>query len=534
MNTIRLLALSALSGILFAISWPATGSITPLLFVAFVPLLFIEDLFCSQNKKGIFRYAYLSFFLWNLITTWWIYHASPFGAVMVIVCNSLFMAIVFVLFHHTKKLLGEKQGYAALIFYWIAFEYLHYHWELSYPWLTLGNGFANAVKWVQWYEYTGVFGGSLWILITNVLVFFLIKKLIAARQKITQYVTHIATIAGLIALPLIFSIVIYNNYEEANNPVDVVVIQPNIDPYYEKFDGLSPEEQLIKMLNLAEEKTDAATDYIVGPETAIPRSLWTDQITESSSYKILKSFNNHYPQVQLILGASLSQVYEDGEDIPNTARKFKDAEKWYDHFNSAIQIDSSDNIQLYHKSKLVLGVEKMPFPSVFRHFQEFAFDLGGTTGSLGMQEERSVLTSTDGSIKVAPVICWESVYGEYVGDYILNGAQLIFIITNDGWWKESPGYKQHLAYARLRAIESRRSIARSANTGISCFINQRGDVSQATSWWVPAAIRERINANSEITYYTRHGDVIARIAAFISILLLLWTIVKRIQSKFTR
>jgi len=533
MKTIRLLALSALSGILFAVSWPATGSFAPLLFVAFVPLLFIEDLLSSQKKKGTFRYAYLSFFLWNLISTWWIYNASLFGAIMAIVCNSLFMAIVFALFHHTKKLLGEKQGYVALIFYWLAFEYMHYHWELSYPWLTLGNGFANMVKWVQWYEYTGVLGGSLWILIINLLVFFLVKKLIVVREKVKQCAAHIVSIAGLVALPLIVSIVIYNNYKENINPVDVVIIQPNIDPYYEKFDGLTPEEQLTKMMNLAAEKADTATDYIVGPETAIPRSLWIDQITQSSSYKILKSFVSNYPHAQLVLGASLSKDYKDGEEIPNTARKFEDAEKWYDHFNSAIQIDSSDNIQLYHKSKLVLGVEKMPFPSVFRHFQEFAFDLGGTTGSLGVQEERSVFTSTDSSVKIAPVVCWESVYGEYISDYILNGAQLIFIITNDGWWNESPGYKQHLAYARLRAIETRRSVARSANTGISCFINQRGDVSQATSWWVPAAIREQLNANSEITYYTRYGDVIGRIAAFISILLLLWTIVKRVKRKFS-
>ena len=110
-----------------------------------------------------------------------------------------------------------------------------------------------------------------------------------------------------------------------------------------------------------------------------------------------------------------------------------------------------------------------------------------------------------------------------------KGAELIFIITNDGWWKNTPGYKQHMSFARLRAIETRRSIARSANTGISCFISQRGDVSQPTPWWQEAAISGSINANSELTFYVKHGDYIARVALFLSVLLVLLLVVKRFR-----
>ena len=128
---------------------------------------------------------------------------------------------------------------------------------------------------------------------------------------------------------------------------------------------------------------------------------------------------------------------------------------------------------------------------------------------------------------MAPVICYESIFGEYVTGYVQKGAELIFIITNDGWWKNTPGYKQHMSFARLRAIETRRSIARSANTGISCFINQRGDVSQPTGWWVDAAIKGTINANDEITFYVKYGDYIARISLFVSALLLLNLVVRK-------
>src|SRR5690606_16306935 len=87
-----------------------------------------------------------------------------------------------------------------------------------------------------------------------------------------------------------------------------------------------------------------------------------------------------------------------------------------------------------------------------------------------------------------------------------------------GWWKNTAGYKQHAAYARLRAIETRRSIARSANTGISMLINQRGDVLKQTEWWVPAAIAGELRLNSELTFYVKHGDFLARVAAGIALL----------------
>ncbi|HRN41789.1 MAG TPA: apolipoprotein N-acyltransferase, partial [Vicingus sp.] len=178
--------------------------------------------------------------------------------------------------------------------------------------------------------------------------------------------------------------------------------------------------------------------------------------------------------------------------------------------------------KIYHKSKLVLGVEKMPFSSLLSPIEKFAINLGGTTGSYGVEKEAKIFDNE--KTKIAPVICYESIYGEYVTDYVKKGANVIFIITNDGWWEDTPGYKQHLAYGRLRAIETRRSIARSANTGISCFINQRGDVLQATNWWEQDVIAGKINLNNQTTFYTIHGDYIGRVAAFIGALMLLWNI----------
>jgi len=154
------------------------------------------------------------------------------------------------------------------------------------------------------------------------------------------------------------------------------------------------------------------------------------------------------------------------------------------------------------------------------------FDLGGTTGSLGRQEEPTNFKLKN-NWEVAPVICYESVFGEYLTKYVEKGAGIIVIITNDGWWRNTPGYKQHLSFARLRAIESRRSIARAANTGISAFINQRGDLLQTTEWWTEDAIKGTLNSSNEITFYVKYGDYIARISLFMSGLLLLFLITKK-------
>jgi apolipoprotein N-acyltransferase len=131
---------------------------------------------------------------------------------------------------------------------------------------------------------------------------------------------------------------------------------------------------------------------------------------------------------------------------------------------------------------------------------------------------------------VAAVICYESIYGEFIGRFVRNGAELIFVITNDGWWGDTPGHRQHFSFSRLRAVETRRSIARSANTGISAFINQRGDVLQESEYWVPAVLKQSMNANSNITFYSMNGDYLARIASFISVMLLLIAISMRLRN----
>jgi apolipoprotein N-acyltransferase len=212
-----------------------------------------------------------------------------------------------------------------------------------------------------------------------------------------------------------------------------------------------------------------------------------------------------------------------------TARRYGLTNLYFDSYNTAFQLNNQENIQIYHKSKLMVGVEKMPFPSILKYFEKFARDLGGTVGSLGIDDDRLVFYNTDSSFKVAPVICYESVFGEFTTGYIKNGANFIAIITNDGWWGDTPGYKQHLIYGALRAIETRRSIARSANTGTSCFINIKGEISQPTNWWEEAVIQQTIELNEEQTFYVKHGNFIGKIASYIFFTMLLFALLIRFK-----
>lgn len=532
MKKYQLVFLSILSGLFFAFAWPERG-LAFLIFFAWVPLLWVENYVVNNlvkfGKLSVFAYSYLAFFIWNLLTTYWIWNSTAIGGSFALIFNSLLMAIVFSAFHYTrKKVFGKMPSYWVLIFYWIAFEYFHLDWDLSWPWLTLGNAFANYVKCIQWYEFTGVFGGSFWILIVNILIFNILKillnkSLFSEKKKI--FIGYTLALISIIVLPIAFSYYLYNTYNEKGNNIDVVVVQPNIDPYNEQY-TVPPLEVLDRMLKLASQKIDSTTDCVIFPESALQEYVWEEDLDLSPSILMIKNFLNNFPNLNVLTGLSSQRLIGVDEPLTLASRPLTgEPGRYYEPFNTALHIDTSNLLQKYHKSKLTPGVEKMPFKKFFKPIEKFAIDLGGTVGSLGIDTERKVYQTQKG-FKYNPVICYESIYGEFVSQFVRNGSELIFIITNDGWWGNTPGHRQHFSYSRLRAIENRRDIARSANTGISGFINQRGDILEKTNYWVPAVIRQKLKANNKMTFYSNYGDYIGRISIYISLLLILITLSK--------
>lgn len=520
------------SSLMFWLGWP-TKPLTPLLFLAFAPLLALEDFYSRSDKpkrgRRFFGYLYLSFVISNLLTTWWVYYATAVGMVAMILANSLLMCIPWLLFRYTKRAAGPGWGYFGLILYWITFEYIHLNWDLSWPWLTLGNGFAMQPMWIQWYEYTGVFGGTIWILLSNLAFYFVFFSGDAIFKGIIRWRSLVYTLIWIL-LPIGISLIIYSGYQEKGEPVEVVVLQPNIDPYTEKFVGTANfipfPEQVKRFTTLSSSMITEDTDFLVWPETAIDKQISEDALNIDPIIRQIKAFRLKHLQTAMVTGVTTQIVYKGKNEAPPTARRSRKGDIYFDVFNTALFVGNESEVVAYHKSKLVPGVEIMPYPQVLGVVSEVIFDLGGTSGGFGRQKERTVFYNRD-SIGVAPSVCYESIYGDFMSEFVLNGANLIFIITNDAWWGDSDGYKQHLHYATLRAIENRRSIARSANTGISAFIDQRGIIHQPTAFYTQAVIQDTIMANDELTFYSRYGDYLARTAAWLSVFVILAAFVKK-------
>ena len=529
---------------------PHTGFVA---LFAFVPLLAAEQIATQSGKRNFWIYYYTCFLIWNLITTYWIYNATLPGMVAAVVLNALQMAIVFRLFRWMRKYTEGFLPYLFLIVTWLAWEHAYFNWDVSWPWLVLGNSFATSIKSVQWYEYTGTLGGSLWVLLTNTLLFRIIYRKLQGEKMFLSSIS-----AALVAiLPIVVSHIIFYTYKtpyfepsSGSGSRQFVVLQPNIDPYTDKFSGMTQTQQNNVLLDLATEalqeksvgkKLEGESQFIIAPETFISRYplINEDYPSQHYSFNTFRGFLDKYNSISghnlnMIIGAVTDDFYYgydksdgNGNPLPPTesARYLERGEVWYDRANTAIFLDSKGGYEFYHKSKLVVLVESTPYKRFFNLMSRFAIDLGGAMGSYATQPEREVFV-TDDSVKIGTAICYESVYGDYYREYILKGAQVMSIITNDGWWGDTPGYRQHLSYASLRAIETRRAIARSANTGISAFINQRGEIISNTGWWKPASLVALLPLNDELTIFVRHGDIIGRLAQFLFILLALMALVR--------
>lgn len=518
--------LAVLSGLLMALSFPEIGNLNLLMGVAWVPLLMMEHKLKDSKRAGmkIFLLSYLTFVIYNTHTSFWIYFADPIASFMAFFANALLMAITFWLFYFTKKHVGEKQGYIGFLFFWLAFEYQHYNWDLSHPWLTLGNVFANLPELVQWYELTGALGGSMWLLVVNLLIFGWILLRLKQQREHKREKAFVIVLAAWLFIPIVYSVIRYATYSEEINPIEVIVSQPNVDPYTEKFgdDMLAYDEQLDSVVRPVSKLITDKTKFVLAPETAIAFDFQESEFQRGQPYfDFLDSALQSWNGPDLLIGASTYKIFNTKKSV--ASRPLSDGRFW-ESYNTSIHMGLDKTPKFIHKSKLVLGVEKIPFIGVLPFMERFAMDMGGASGTLGI-ESQAVNFSTN-EITFASLICYESIYGDWVASFVRNGAQVLFIITNDGWWGNTPGYRQHFQFARLRAVETRRSIARSANTGSSGFINQRGDVLQKSEYDIQLAMRDEINLNNVLTPYVVHGDLIGRISWLATVLILILAGVK--------
>lgn len=535
--------LTLISAMLLSVSWPTYG-VPFFIFFALVPLLMMEhgiSKFSDYKRKSwvVFGLSYLCFVIWNVVTTGWLYGSkNPDGShslmavLFPVLVNSLLYSLVFQCYHWYKNAQGTYWGLGFLIAIWMSFEKFHLGWELTWPWLNLGNVFSDYPKLIQWYDTLGATGGSFWILVINVLIFYTVRTWEAGRKR-KDLIKNSAIVGALIALPMIISVIKYNNFNEKPiGQVNVLMLQPDLDPYAEKYskDSLTIEQDL---LALAEKNSTGKIDYYIAPETALPGRGSISETTFEKSLLLnnIKGFLSNHPGSVFATGISSHRFYYNPADLPKEAYQINSG-VWVSSYNTAIQLVPDQKVQAYHKGKLVPGVEIFPYMNVLKPLLGDAMlNLGGTVASLGTDKERVAFSNPYNKGKLAPIICYESIYGEFVTDYVKKGANFLGIMTNDSWWGVTEGHKQLLSYAKLRAIETRREIARAANSGISAHINAKGEITADTFYGDQTALFAKVNLYDSMTFYTRAGDLLSRFSIFALGFLLFYYLIEWFKKK---
>lgn len=516
--------LSALSALLLSLPWlvPHTGALA---LVAFVPLLIADAVSDQLRLRARWIWPAFTFVAWNAATTFWVCNATVGGGLFAIFGNAVQMLAVWLLFRLAKKKLGGALPYIFLAAMWIAWERHYFDVDISWPWLTLGGAFARSTRTVQWYEYTGMLGGSLWVWVANLGIYGL---LVAVSDGLWQRWNGLARACAslgiilVVAGPVVASKLIWDAYEERSEAtVDVVIGQPNFDPY-EKFQSLTQAQQTDILLGQFDDLLARRTDkpvLLLAPET-FTGDVILNEPDHSATLQRIRAFLSEHPGAEMLFGASTYDIY-DTHAAPNLlARPYGGG--WIVSHNSALMARPEGPVEVYHKSKLVVGTELTPYPRIFVPLDNWLsarMNVGGLMGRCVGQDGVSLLHFGPQRVPLGCAVCYESVYGEYCAQYVRAGARALTVITNDAWWGNTPGYRQHLSYAALRAIELRRDIARCGNTGISAFIDQRGEILETSDWWTRETLSGTVNLSSEQTLFVKHGDIAGRVCTLVFLLL---------------
>lgn len=447
----------------------------------------------SQTKREVIFYAYPSFVLWNLFTTYWLMMATVAGGIAAILANAALMLIPLLLMRRFQQSKWNPHLTAFLAaITWVSYEFLHHNWDLSWPWLTLGNAWSNLTGVIQYISYTGVFGISFWVVFTSALFYAYIRN--SNNRKLL-----LSAVTVLLFFPFLSMISLMTMNYADEEKIEVTIVQPNSDSYQRYGGEASLNDLLDKLLRLSDKARTEETDVIIWPENAVDSSL---RIT-SPQFDVIKDSLQSW-DTSLITGLGLIEVYQDGEERPEVVRE-SGGGMIYNIFNAALFLKPDQPTEVYRKGRLVPIVERFPFVTFFQRLDVFEWVDWGALVGYGLGQAPTLFAVNDHG-QTPALICYDSVFPGWVNQFANEGAGFLTIITNDGWWGDSAGHIQHFAYARLRAIEQRMWIARAANNGISGIISPDGKVQKETEYWTEDAFSFTIYNSDYKTFYNRFGD----------------------------
>jgi len=520
------------AGVCFSLAFPPFNIYT-LLIVGFAFLIYIVN--SSTKVKEVFIRTYIVFFTYELISISWLplsglrQDADKFliiGGLFTLIAHSALLSLPLVFYYIIRKNIIRKfSSKKSLIlstfilpFVYVSIEYLYALPEISFPWVTLGNAFTTALNKIQFIELTGVYSISFWAIILSCLLYFIIILLKDKETNQKKNVIILITVFFVIYfLPDVYTIVSRSNSNYANNLKDgkikIGIIQPNVNPWKKwgakQNDLVNDYAEQIK----STDTTNPRNDLLLMPETATPFYLLESFYNEK--YLTIKNVIDNI-STPLLIGTPDLVYYNDSIKAKADSKVNKSTNEKYDTFNSAVLIQPGEEKlahQKYAKIKLVIASERMPYQETLLFLKDLIrWSVGISSFQIGWDTTIFKLKNTNFNT----AICYESIYPEFFSKFVNKGAEFCVIITNDGWWGKLFGTYQHNQYAVLRAIENRRWIARCANTGISCFIDQYGNMYDETKINEKAYITSSIGISKEKTFYTLHPYLFPNIMLIIS------------------
>jgi apolipoprotein N-acyltransferase len=494
---IFLLTLSVMSGLLLLISW-LPSSFFFLLFIAFVPLIAISD-FSSHFpgfKFAAYSFTYLSMLIWNLDLLW-MFRIDWLSALLTILLNSFVLSLPFLLWlagpFHKKSI----SGYVFLLLAWLAMEVFHHNWFLAFPFFIVGNGLADHPRLIQWYEYTGVWGGSLWIMLINILIYKILRLFYEGNLK--NIMKLIILLIVLIFLPVGLSQYIYNNYRETGIEVNVAAIHTNLSCYDMKY-NLTNDQLADSYISASKSLTGKDIDMLIWPETALPQAVEMDSLQNAPFIRKIMKYLKKGKGILLITGIVLKErITENSKADPGGFGEVRVKE-----YNAAVCLNPvTEKIQVKSKYKCVPFTEYTPRTTITQWLKKIIPSLGGFGFSLNEIHGKTIFTGFPGMVSIKPLICYESAFCNF------NPApgpdnSFLCIILNEGWYNDMKVASQFMYFAALRAVEQRKSIIRSSNSGISCSVSQKGDCYNVQSQYGNKVFISLLKANNKITFFVRH------------------------------
>ncbi len=531
------LMLFSLGGAMLSLAFPPF----PTWFLAFFAFIPIIIAFENSNKK-LFLFSYITFFIYHGGTNWWISswqpNADPFliasGLAVWIVQPLLFTIPIFIQNYFNRKL-GFQRAIWLFPFVWVSFEWWHSLGDLSYPWQAIGYTQAYNKYFAQIADLGGVWFIGFLIVLINVILYKIYYYKLSTSSKSVNNSIQIRNLSVsfifLISIIYIYGIVQFNKYSELGkseeNKITVGIIQPNINPWKKWEEGRNAYNMIMLHKSIQDSllKERANIDLFLWSETAI--TYLNSDVNTDHKFNFLNEWVNE-SKTSILTGFSDFYFYKPGETQKATTKLFlKDPNRAYDTYNSAVLINydtlNRPAKEIYHKMKLTPFSEYLPYPELLTFLRRFVeWGVGISSWAKGEEQKYLNLITPNKSAKVAPIICIESIYPYFVSGFTDLGAEVLAIITNDGWYDYTFGPEQHFAIAEIRAIENRRYLARCANTGISGFINPAGTRMITADQYKVQGLVGDIYKLTDKSFYVKYGDLIAYLS--VSIVIILWLI----------